>query len=380
MFLPFYVILTAFLLQVFGLPITFTTEHAPPTSRVGTVVLTWEPQDADCFHLFSFEPRVTSGRGQSAESFLVARKPPISFGVAGPHYIDTLCGESFVLHAKSADVHVLNEDVKPNEIFAQSAVPEGLSNLALRDLHEDSSEELTIPANSGGAIKFRVVRDGGNTTSGDVEKNNRHGSGGNSTSGSGIDPGSGNEAGSKIVDIQSNGSPTCEVRTGGNGGNTTNGDADGGNVTETSTISGGRDVIGGNGGNTTNGDADGGNVTETSTISGGRDVIGGNGGNTTNGDANGGSVTATSTSSGGGDVIGGNGGNTASGDANGGNVNVGDAIPDSATSTSAIQTASASSTTPTTDTSRHRTNTPIIIGSVIGSLALAVMLGILWRR
>ncbi|PBK90370.1 hypothetical protein ARMGADRAFT_1082654 [Armillaria gallica] len=335
MFLSFYVILTAFLLQVFGLPIRFTTGHAPPTSRVGTVVSTREPQDADCFHLFSFEPRVPSGRGQSAESFLAARTPPISFGVAGPHYVDTL----------------------PNEIFAQCATPEGLSNFANRDLHEDIN--------------------GGNTTSGDVEKNNRHGSGGNSTSGSGIDPGSGNEAGSKIVNVQSNGHPGCEVLT---GGNTTNGDANGGSVTATSTSSGGGDVRVGNGGKTTKGDANGGNVTVPSTSSGDGDVIVGNGGNTINGDANGGNVTAPSTSSGGGDVIVGNGGKTTNGDANGGNVNVGDAISDSATSTSAIQMASASSTSPTTDASRHRTNTPIIIGSVIGSLALAVMLGILWRR
>lgn len=198
---------------------------------------------------------------------------PSNNNFCNPHYVDTLCGESFVLHAKSADVHVQNEDIRPNEIFAQSATPEGLSNLAHRDLHEDINEELTIRADSGGAIKFRIVRDGGNTTSGDVEKNNRHGSGRNSTSGSGIDPGSGNEAGSKIVNIQSNGIPGCEVLTGGN---------------------------------------------------------------TTNGDANGGSVTATSTSSGSGDVIGANGGKTTNGDANGGNVNVGDAISDSATSTSAM--------------------------------------------
>ncbi|PBK59213.1 hypothetical protein ARMSODRAFT_1090912 [Armillaria solidipes] len=303
MFFTFYVILTAILLQVFGLPITFTTEHAPQTGREGTVVLTWEPQDADCFHLFSFQPRVTSGSGRSAESLVAARKPPVSFGVAGLHYIDTLCGESVVLHATSPDVYVLNEGIRPNEILAQSATPEGMGNIARRDLHEDSNEDLTIRANSGGAIKFKIVRDDGNTTSGDVAANSGHGS--------------------SVINIDSNGEVCGTTRS---------------------------------------------------------VAIGGNGGNTTNGDANGGNVTVGSTTSGGGDVIGGNGGNTASGDANGGNVNVGDAISDSATSTSVVQTASASSTSPTTDTSRHRTNAPVIIGIVIGSVALAVMLGILWHR
>ncbi|SJL17170.1 uncharacterized protein ARMOST_20714 [Armillaria ostoyae] len=344
MFFTFYVISTVILLQVFGLPITFITEHTPQTGREGTVVLTWEPQDADCFHLFSFEPRVTSGIGRSAESLVAARKPPVSFGVAGLHYIDTLCGESVVLHATSPHVHVLNEGIRPNKVLAQSATSEMFGNLAHRDLHEDSSEDLTVRAHNGGAIKFRIVRDGGNATSGDATTNSGHGS----------------TAISKDATI-------------GQGGTAT-----GGNATTSGEVCGTPNsvVINGNGGSSisTSG-IEVGNGNPTS-----EDVIGANGGNTTNGDANGGNVTVGSTTSGGGDIIGGNGGNTASGDANGGNVNVGDAISDSATSTSAVQAASASSTSPTTDTSRHRTNAPVIIGIIIGSVALAVTLGILWRR
>ncbi|KAK0488140.1 hypothetical protein EDD18DRAFT_1110513 [Armillaria luteobubalina] len=256
MFFTFYAILPSILPQVFGLPITFTTEEAPQTHREDTVVLTTEPKDADYFRIHSSEPCVTSGSGRLAESFITARKPPISFCVAGLHYIDTLGRESVGSRTK--------------DILAQTASSEVFGNLADRDLHEGSGEDLTMgSAHGGGTVIVKTVGDGRN-----VATNNN---GESSSTGNHIIAGDSGKTGKIIKPV--------------------------GSMTS-------RDVIGGNGGNTTGGDANGGNITV---------------GSSTNGD-----------------VIGGNGGNTTSGDVNGGNVNVGDFTSDSATSTSAIQTASAS--------------------------------------
>ncbi|KAK0201371.1 hypothetical protein DFS33DRAFT_980151 [Desarmillaria ectypa] len=378
-FALFYAFLTTFILQVFGLPIAISTENASQINRERLVVLTWGPQDTHCFHPVSFASCVTSGRGRerhSAESLAAAHKPFISFGVAGLHHTDPLGGESVILHATSQNARVLNEDTITNVV--ESVTFEASRKINDRDLHDDGSEDVTIRADSGGAIILKNVKDAGNATSGDVTIN---GGGRGSTAISGDSTTNGGQGGAAT-------SGNVRINGGGRGSTAISGDTTSG---QGATATGGDPPITGeNGGNATSGTAttgDGGNATSGNAqvlsgtaTSGSATTSGGVGGNATSGNA-----------------IVGEGGNANSGDAtnsgDGGSATSGDAIVDgknivdgeptsSATPTSAVQIAS-STASPSTGTSTRPSNAPVIIRSTIGSLALVAVLGILailWSR
>ncbi|KAK0460248.1 uncharacterized protein EV420DRAFT_1641589 [Desarmillaria tabescens] len=393
----------AFILNVFGHPITISTKSAPQTSRQSMVVPAWEPRDPDYFHLVSLASRVTSGRGRelhSAESFVAARKPFISFGVAGLHHIDPLSGE----RATSHDARVLNEGNTTNEMLARRATFEVSRKIHDRNLRDDDSEDIKIRADSGKAITFKKVKDRGNATSGDVTIN---GGGRGSTAVSGnstTDGGEGGAATSGNVRLNGGGRGSTAVSgdtTGGKGGAATggdppetgdaggNGDASAGNET---TTSGNPLKTGEAGGNATSGNATAGYGGDATT----GNASAGHGGTATSGNAKilSGTATSGSATSGGvggnatsGNAITGNGGNATSGDAtnngDGGSATSGDAISGDEspvdgepTPTSAVQIAS-STTSTSTDTTSHSTKAPVIIGSTIGSLTFVVILGFL---
>ncbi|KAK0460247.1 uncharacterized protein EV420DRAFT_256253 [Desarmillaria tabescens] len=220
-FTLFYAYLTLFILQVFGLPITISTELAVQRNQESAIVLTWEPQDPEYF--VSFPPHVTSGRGCelcSAESLLAARRAFISSGVAGLHHTDTWHGDSVVLHATSPDPRVSNEGIITRKIHSRSATV----NLDDRDLHGGNSDGFMIRADSRGAIILKKGSGGKNVTSGGVTINGGRGS----TTISG---------GAKIKVGHKGGTAISGDVTGGLGSNATSGSA---------TVGGGGSAVSGN--------------------------------------------------------------------------------------------------------------------------------------